>query len=144
MKTTVTGGAGFIGGHLTDYLLARGDEVTVIDDLSTGSLNNLAAVRDHPNLTFVEGSILDRSALQSVVSGADRVFHLAAAVGVRRIVDHPLESLRTNRRLRMHTVGTSGCGRSSSACSTPSARARPVGTAWSCPTWWGRRCATNR
>ncbi|HEY5855547.1 MAG TPA: GDP-mannose 4,6-dehydratase [Aldersonia sp.] len=96
MRTTVTGGAGFIGGHLTEHLLARGDEVTVLDDLSTGSVGNLSAVRDHPRLTFVEGSILDRSTLRSVVSGADRVFHLAAAVGVRRIVDHPLESLRTN------------------------------------------------
>lgn len=96
MKTVITGGAGFIGSHLTEFLLSRGDRVTVLDNLSTGSLSNLEGSRDHPGLTFIEGDILDRDLLRGVVSGQDRVFHLAAAVGVHLIVDHPLESLRTN------------------------------------------------
>lgn len=96
MRTLITGGAGFIGSHLSEYLLRQGDHVTVLDDLSTGSLHNLRDVAGHERLTFVEGSILDRSKVREAIAGADRVFHLAAAVGVRRIVDHPLESLRTN------------------------------------------------
>lgn len=96
MKTTITGGAGFIGSHLTDHLLARGDQVTVLDDLSTGSLDNLGDALRNPALTFVEGNILDRDAVEDAVRGADRVFHLAAAVGVQLIVEQPLRSLRTN------------------------------------------------
>ena len=96
MRTAVTGGAGFIGSHLVEYLLGRGDDVAVIDNLSTGRLENLQAVIDHPRLSFLEGTILDRRAVDRVVRGADRVFHLAAAVGVHLIVDHPLDSLRTN------------------------------------------------
>ncbi|MHA7208012.1 NAD-dependent epimerase/dehydratase family protein [Arthrobacter sp. MDT1-65] len=96
MRTVITGGAGFIGSHLTEYLLEAGDTVTVLDDLSTGSLENLKDVWDNPSFTFREGSILDRDAVREVVTGSDRVFHLAAAVGVHLIVDHPLESLRTN------------------------------------------------
>jgi UDP-glucose 4-epimerase len=94
MKNVITGGAGFIGSHLTEYLLARGEEVTIIDDLSTGSLDNLSAVGRNANL--VSGSILDKDLVQQTIDGADRVFHLAAAVGVKRIVERPLESLRTN------------------------------------------------
>lgn len=96
VRSVVTGGAGFIGSHLVEYLLDRGDEVVVIDDLSTGSIDNLAGVISHPRFGFVEGSILDRSAVFGEVDGADRVFHLAAAVGVRRIIEQPLDSLRTN------------------------------------------------
>jgi UDP-glucose 4-epimerase len=96
MRTVVTGGAGFIGSHLTEHLLARGDEVTVLDDLSTGSLDNLADVLDHPRLRRVHGTVLDRHQVDWLVHGADRVFHLAAAVGVRRIVEEPLQSLRVN------------------------------------------------
>jgi UDP-glucose 4-epimerase len=96
MKTAITGGAGFIGSHLVEYLLAAGDEVAVLDNLSTGRLENLKGVIGHRNFHFVEGTILDRDAVDKVVAGADRVFHLAAAVGVNLIVDHPLESLRTN------------------------------------------------
>ena len=97
MRTAVTGGAGFIGSHLVEYLLKRGDDVVVIDNLSTGQAGEPARRScDHPRLTFVEGTILDRRAVDKVVRGADRVFHLAAAVGVHLIVDHPLDSLRTN------------------------------------------------
>jgi len=96
LKSIITGGAGFIGSHLAEYLLNRGDDVVVLDDLSTGSLRNLSTVRDNPRLRFVEGSILDRSLVDAVVKGSDRVFHLAAAVGVKLIVEEPLTSLRTN------------------------------------------------
>lgn len=96
MKSVVTGGAGFIGSHLVENLLGRGDEVIVVDDLSTGSAHNLSWLAGHPRLIVVEGSILDPAALRAAFAGADRVFHFAAAVGVRLVVDHPLESLRTN------------------------------------------------
>lgn len=98
MRSLVTGGAGFIGSHLTEYLLARGDDVIVLDDLSTGRLQNLDAVAEHPHLDIRIGSVLDAALVDRVVLAADRVFHLAAAVGVRVIVEHPLESLRTNLR----------------------------------------------
>lgn len=96
MKTTITGGAGFIGSHLVEHLLSAGDEVTVIDNLSTGRLENLRDVIGHRNFRFIEGDILDKAAVDKAVAGANRVFHLAAAVGVNLIVEHPLESLRTN------------------------------------------------
>lgn len=96
MHTVITGGAGFIGSHLTDHLLARGDPVTVLDDFSTGSRANLAAAIEHPRFHLIEGSVLDRRLVTGIVAGADRVFHLAAAVGVRRIIEEPLESLRVN------------------------------------------------
>jgi len=96
MKTAITGGAGFIGGHLVEHLLAAGDEVSVLDNLSTGRIENLGGVMDCPKFHFAEGNILDRTAVDTLVKGADRVFHLAAAVGVNLIVEHPLESLRTN------------------------------------------------
>ncbi|HEY4226167.1 MAG TPA: NAD-dependent epimerase/dehydratase family protein [Pseudolysinimonas sp.] len=96
MRSVITGGAGFIGSHLTEYLLAEGDEVVVFDDLSTGSRQNLAAVASHPRLQVTVDSIRDAAAVRAAVQGADRVFHLAAAVGVRRILDRPLDGLRTN------------------------------------------------
>jgi len=96
MRSVVTGGAGFIGSHLVEHLLRNGDEVVVVDDLSTGSVQNLAGSIAHPGLRIAGGSILDRAGLVGALEGADRVFHLAAAVGVRLVVDHPLESLRTN------------------------------------------------
>jgi UDP-glucose 4-epimerase len=96
MKSLVTGGAGFIGSHLVEYLLARGDSVLVLDDLSTGNLANLSAVRDHPRFKLVVGTILDPAVVLECVSQVDRVFHLAAAVGVKLIVEEPLTSLRAN------------------------------------------------
>jgi UDP-glucose 4-epimerase len=96
MRTVVTGGAGFVGSHLTDHLLVLGDSVTVLDDFSTGSRINLDQAMQHPQFRLVEGSVLDRRLVEQVVADADRVFHLAAAVGVRRIIEHPLESLLTN------------------------------------------------
>ncbi|WP_165064149.1 GDP-mannose 4,6-dehydratase [Marisediminicola senii] len=96
MRTAITGGAGFIGSHLVELLLERGDDVVILDNMSTGSATNLIEVLGHPRLTVIRGSILDTAAVRQLVDGADRVFHLAAAVGVKVIVEQPLESLRTN------------------------------------------------
>lgn len=95
-RSVVTGGAGFVGSHLVELLLERGDDVVVLDDLSTGNSENLAAVDGHPRLEVREGSVLDRPFVRRALDGSDRVFHLAAAVGVNLIVDSPLSSLRTN------------------------------------------------
>ncbi|GAB3245587.1 Rossmann-fold NAD(P)-binding domain-containing protein [Arthrobacter pigmenti] len=96
MKSVVTGGAGFIGSHLTERLLDAGDDVVVLDNLSTGASRNLESIVDHPRLTLRRGDILDAAAVADACDGADRIFHLAAAVGVNVIVDHPLDSMRTN------------------------------------------------
>ena len=98
MKALITGGAGFIGSHLADRLLARGDQVILIDDLSTGRLSNIEHLNGHSDVEFVLGSILDADLVEQIVSRVDAVFHLAAAVGVNLIVDRPLESLMTNIR----------------------------------------------
>ena len=94
----VTGGAGFIGSHLVEALLRRGDTVTALDNLSTGRVSNLDAVRGHPLFRFVQASILDEPAVNDAVHHADTVIHLAAAVGVKLIVDEPLRSFITNIR----------------------------------------------
>lgn len=96
MRTLVTGGAGYIGSHLVDRLVHLGHEVTVIDDLSTGNLANIAAVRD--DVRFVEATILDADITDTLVAGADTVFHLAAAVGVGHIIEQPLRSLVINTK----------------------------------------------
>ncbi|MBI3697123.1 MAG: NAD-dependent epimerase/dehydratase family protein [Acidobacteria bacterium] len=96
MSLLITGGAGFIGSHLTERLLGEGRRVVVLDDLSTGSLENLGAVLGHPRLRFVEGSVLDANLVERLVEASDTVVHLAAAVGVRYVLDHPLETIRTN------------------------------------------------
>ena len=96
MKYFVTGAAGFIGSHLIEALLDAGHEVTGLDDLSTGRLENLAAVTPHPRFRLVLGSILDADLVDDLCDGADRVFHLAAAVGAFVIMDRTLESMRTN------------------------------------------------
>lgn len=96
MRALVTGGAGFIGSHLVEVLLQRGMSVTVIDDLSTGRTENLQAVAGHPGLEIVWGSILEEERLQELVDQADIVYHLAAAVGVRLILDRPVETIETN------------------------------------------------
>lgn len=96
LRTLVTGGAGFVGSHLVEHLLAQGDDVVVLDDLSTGSVRNLAAVAAHPRLKMLHGSILNPAVLREAMTGRDRVFHLAAAVGVKLIVEQPLHGLRVN------------------------------------------------
>lgn len=96
LKYLITGGAGFIGSHLVDLLIQEGHEVVVLDDFSTGSLKNLNQHSDSPLLKVVEGSILNVNDLKVAFAGVERVIHLAAAVGVFNIVQHPLKSLRTN------------------------------------------------
>ena len=98
MRVLITGGAGFIGSHLADRLLDRGDDIIILDDLSTGRLANIAHLTDRPDAEFVLGSILNADLVDDVVSRADAVYHLAAAVGVELIVEKPLESLLINIR----------------------------------------------
>ncbi|MFD4115951.1 NAD-dependent epimerase/dehydratase family protein [Streptomyces niveus] len=96
MRCLITGGAGFIGSHLTEHLLGLGHEVVILDDISTGSADNLADWADEPRLRFVQGSVCDAEAVESCMAGVDRIYHLAAAVGVFTIMGKTLESLRTN------------------------------------------------
>lgn len=98
MRAVITGGAGFIGSHLADALVARGDQVLVFDNLSTGRRENLRQLDGNANFTFREGTILDAGAVRECIDGSDVVFHLAAAVGVKRVIDHPLDALVTNVR----------------------------------------------
>lgn len=98
MRFLITGGAGFIGSHLTDALLARGDSVVIVDNLSTGRVANLALAAGHPHLEFVQGSVLDELMVDELVHQCDVVVHLAAAVGVKLIVEQPLRCLTTNIR----------------------------------------------
>ena len=92
----ITGGAGFIGSHLTEALLSRGDHVIVVDDLSTGRTNNLAAVQTHPNFEWIHRSIEDPALVASLVDRSDRVYHLAAAVGVALIAKQPIQTIERN------------------------------------------------
>ena len=94
MKYLITGGAGFIGSHLAEKLIARGDQVVVFDNLSTGSANNLSRIKD--KIKFEQGNILDKAVVDKLVADSDYVVHLAAALGVLNIVNKPLESLKTN------------------------------------------------
>jgi len=94
----VTGGAGFIGSHLVDSLLADGHKVTVIDNLSTGHLGNLDAAGRNPNFQFVQGSVTDETIVDELVHQSESVVHLAAAVGVQLIIEEPLRSFATNVR----------------------------------------------
>ena len=96
MRALVTGGAGFIGSHLVDALIADGQDVTVVDDLSTGSHRNIKHLLDCARFRFVQGTVLDFDTLDAEIAKVDVVYHLAAAVGVQLIVDRPLQSLLTN------------------------------------------------
>jgi UDP-glucose 4-epimerase len=98
MRILITGGAGFIGSHLSSKLLELGHHISVLDDLSTGSKGNLTQSFKNENFDFIQGSILDSQLVSQSVKNSDYVFHLAAAVGVFNIVNHPLESLLTNIR----------------------------------------------
>ena len=96
MKYLITGGAGFIGSHLTDRLIEMKNQVVVLDNLSTGKYENVAHLKSSSDFKFVEGSILDEKLVDKIVDEVDVVFHLAAAVGVDLIIKKPLESLTTN------------------------------------------------
>ena len=92
MKYLITGGAGFIGSHLAESLISRGDQVVVFDNLSTGSTNNLSGISK--KIKFEQGDILNKAEIDKLVAESDYVVHLAAALGVLNIVNKPLESLR--------------------------------------------------
>ena len=94
--TLITGGAGFIGSHLAERLLGQGERVVVIDDFSTGSQANLAAVADNPNLTLIESDVIGCESLGQLVAESGYVFHLAAAVGVDLVVQSPIRTIETN------------------------------------------------
>ena len=98
MQHLITGGVGFIGSHLVDKVVARGDSVIILDDLSTGSLGNIRQHKDNSLVEFIQGSILNVDLVDDCIRRSDSVLHLAAAVGVNNIIEKPLESLSTNIR----------------------------------------------
>lgn len=98
MRLLITGGAGFIGSHLSDRLISEGHDVIVLDNLETGRIENLSDAGRTGQLTFVEGSVLDPEIVEKLVAEVDFVYHLAAAVGVFNILERPLASLMTNLR----------------------------------------------
>jgi len=97
-KILITGGAGFIRSHLAEKLLQAGEEVFVIDDLSTGSLKNIAHLKNNKNFHFTKGTILSRAKLNKLAGKVDQIYHLAAAVGVKTVIEKPLESFLLNTR----------------------------------------------
>lgn len=98
MKVLITGGAGFIGSNLSERLLNQGNEVFVIDDLSTGDLQNIRSLEDDPNFHMKVGTVLDREVMEPLIDKCDLIYHLAAAVGVEYIIENPLHSIITNIR----------------------------------------------
>jgi len=98
MRVFITGGAGFIGSHLAERCIADGDEVWILDDLSTGAISNLDGVLQHPRFHHRVGSVTEPELVGELVDRADVVFHLAAAVGVKLIVERPTRTIETNVR----------------------------------------------
>jgi len=98
MRVLITGGAGFIGSHLADACITRGDQVFVLDDLSTGRRENLAHLEDDPRFHFILGSVENSELLGDLTSRCDVIFHLAAAVGVKLIIERPVATIETNIR----------------------------------------------
>ncbi len=96
MRALITGGAGFVGGHLAEALLKRGDTVYVIDDLSTGSIENIEALKEDRRFHYVIDSVMNERVVAELIDRVDVVFHLAAAVGVRLIVESPVNTIETN------------------------------------------------
>lgn len=96
MRVLITGGAGFIGSHLAEALLHAGDEVTIVDDLSTGSADNIQATKSHVRFEYHLDSIFNHRLMAELIDFADVVFHLAAAVGVRNIIERPIKTIETN------------------------------------------------
>ncbi len=96
MNVLITGGAGFIGSHLAERMLAEGHGLVLVDDLSTGSLDNIRGVLENPNVAFVRESVRNESTMTALVDHCDMIFHLAAAVGVQLIVDRPVHTIETN------------------------------------------------
>ncbi len=96
MRVFITGGAGFVGSHLAETLLERGDEVYVLDDLSTGSIDNIAHLKSHPKFHYTIDTVTNEPLLAEMVDRCDTVVHLAAAVGVKLIVEQPVRTIETN------------------------------------------------
>jgi nucleoside-diphosphate-sugar epimerase len=96
MRVLITGGAGFVGSHLAEALLNRGDSVAVIDDLSTGSIDNIAHLKSHPQFRYTIGTVANEPLLAEMIDQCDTVVHLAAAVGVKLIVEAPVRTIETN------------------------------------------------
>lgn len=96
MHILITGGAGFIGSHLAEFLINRGDHVTVIDDLSTGRFRNIKPLMKHPRFTFVRDTILNEQIMHILIEQCQQIYHLAAAVGVKLIVERPVHTIVTN------------------------------------------------
>ena len=96
MKTLITGGAGFIGSHLTDMLIDMGEEVFVVDDLSTGSLGNVEQHQNQERFHLIVDTILNEAVMNELVFKCDQIYHMAAAVGVKLIMNRPVETLETN------------------------------------------------
>jgi UDP-glucose 4-epimerase len=96
MRVLITGGAGFVGSHLADACLLRGDEVYVLDDLSTGSIDNIEYLKRHPYFHYTIGRVQNASVTAELVDRVDMVYHLAAEVGVRRVIDSPISTIENN------------------------------------------------
>jgi UDP-glucose 4-epimerase len=96
MRALITGGAGFIGSHLSEALLAKGHEVTALDNLSTGSIENIAHLKGHERFRYTIDTVENEPLLAELIDGCDVVFHLAAAVGVKKIVEEPVHTIETN------------------------------------------------
>lgn len=96
MRVLITGGAGFVGSHLSEALLDRGDEVFVIDDLSTGSIDNISHLKNHPKFHYTIDTVTNEPVLAELIDRCDTVVHLAAAVGVKLIVEQPVHTIETN------------------------------------------------
>src|SRR6476646_3207693 len=99
MRYLITGGAGFIGSHLSEELLRRGHEVYIVDDLSTGSINNIRHLKTHDRFHYTIDTCANVQLMAELVDGADVIYHLAAAVGVKLIVESPVRTIETNIRL---------------------------------------------
>ena len=96
MRALITGGAGFVGSHLAEALLQKGHHVFVLDDLSTGKIDNIEHLKSHDRFGYLIGSVLDETVLAELVEQCDVVFHLAAVVGVKLIIDEPVRTIETN------------------------------------------------
>jgi len=96
MRVLITGGAGFVGSHLADACLARGDEVFILDDLSTGSIDNIEYLKRHPYFHYTIGRVQNAQVTAELVDRVDMVYHLAAEVGVRRVIDSPISTIENN------------------------------------------------
>ena len=96
MRVLITGGAGFVGSHLAEALLDRGDEVSVLDNLSTGSIDNIKHLKAHPKFRYTIDSVTNEPLLAELIDRCDVVVHLAAAVGVKLIVEAPVHTIETN------------------------------------------------